>query len=120
MLSKTVDAAVYSLCCQLAKYDEKFPEATVENVQNAIGNSDVTVITFLSEQRHEEVEEVIYDVRDRWPNIAFVVVHPTDKDSKLLAATYDIRGTVKLNLSIIVLVVYLFTCVFIIQLVSCG
>ena len=107
MLSKT-DAAVYSLCCQLAKYDEKFPEATVENVQNTIGNSDVTIITFLTEQRHEEVEEVIYDVRDRWPNIAFVVVHPTDKDSKLLAATYDIRGTVTLDL-ITVPVIYLYT-----------
>ena len=75
-------------------FSRRFREAELQSVQTTIDAHDLTVLVFLDKRRHHEVEEFCYDLRDRWQEVGFALVHPDDRDAEVLSRQYDVKGTI--------------------------
>ena len=91
-MKKSYFINIYVPLFQRKVFSNSFREAVLSEVESTIASHNLTALVFLDKHRHHEVEEFLYELRDRWPEVGFAVVHPEDRDAAVLSKQYDVKG----------------------------
>ena len=52
------------------------------------------MLTFLAEFRHHEVEDMMIAIKQNWPEVGVIVVHPKDPQAPKLAKNFAVTGDI--------------------------